>query len=147
MSTWLKELFWRSAEFEEGEPERAPVESPSAPPNGGVLAGLRDIEGVIGSLAITRDGGLVGQDLPRVFDEATVRRLATRLGQLGDALLSSGGEFESSTLHFENYQLHLGLLSPGLIGVVTEAQVNQPALNMALRVAARRLTAEAVPSA
>lgn len=147
MSTWLKELFWRSAEFEENQPGSVPVESAKAPPNSGVLAGLRDVEGVIGSLALTRDGGLVGQDLPHVLDEATVRRLATRLSQLGDALLTSGGDFESSTLHFENYQLHLGLLSPGLIGVVTEERVNQPALNMALRVAARRLASEAPPAA
>jgi predicted regulator of Ras-like GTPase activity (Roadblock/LC7/MglB family) len=162
MAKWnIKELFWRTEEIEEPEvpgaaaPVSAPISIPgsanaSLPPAPVVeprrapldemLLALRDVQGVVGSLAVGLDGTLWGRDLPRVFDEEATQRLASRVVQLHDALTSEGGSVDSGTLRYQGYQFHLGVAAGGLIGVLTEENVNMPALRMALRLVARRLS-------
>jgi predicted regulator of Ras-like GTPase activity (Roadblock/LC7/MglB family) len=145
-SKWsFKELFWRSAapgSAVDGEGEHAAPASGTTPRAGGVdahLTTLRDIQGVVGSLAIGTDGAIWGRDLPRTFDDDSAQRLAQRLAQLHDALTSDGDEFDAAALRYQGYRFHIARAVPGLIGVLTQEQVNLPALTMAMRLVAKKV--------
>jgi predicted regulator of Ras-like GTPase activity (Roadblock/LC7/MglB family) len=141
----FKELFWRSAESSSelgAEAEHwAPASGTTARASGvdAQLMTLRDIQGVVGSVAIGTDGAIWGRDLPRTFDDDSTTRLAQRLAQLHDALTSDGDEFDAAALRYQGYRFHIARAVPGLIGVLTQEQVNLPALTMAMRLVGKKI--------
>jgi hypothetical protein len=153
MAPWkLRNLFWIAAEDEESEASTEPAEAevqptssagpPSVSPVERILLSLKDIDGVVGSVAVGVDGALLGQTLPRVFPSEAATRLASRLGQMYDALHSdAGGQNppKAGALRYRDFLLYVNPIPHGLIGVLTEERVNGPVLAMALRVVARQL--------
>ena len=155
MAKWsFKDLFWRAAEPPLAVTE--PFSSPSGPPTlnsltnsspprsrrepGACLDGLRDVPGVVGSVAMTLDGALLGRDLPQQFDAAVAERLGARLVQMREALVNEGDVFETATLRYQNYDLHVGQVDNMLLGVLTNEAINLPALSMALKLVGRKLS-------
>jgi predicted regulator of Ras-like GTPase activity (Roadblock/LC7/MglB family) len=106
-----------------------------------VLGGLRDLEGVYGSFVLTRDGELVGKDLPNVFDEALFAEVGPRIARLTDTLIDPNDRLSTLSVSAGSYKLHLRDLPDGLLGVLMSMHANMPALNMAINVAVRRLPA------
>lgn len=163
----FKDLFWISGEEAEAEEEPPvsvppvtlpPVASPPvslppvsvAPSSRGVqsveriLHGLKDVDGVVGGLALRADGELVGQNLPGMFDQQTLERAGQRIAQMCAALNSEADGTNApkgGALRFDGFQLYINPLPSGTIGVLAEERVNVPALTMAMRVVARQLEA------
>lgn len=143
MAKWsLRELFWRNDDIDvaasEAHPSSELQRTPSAASS--VLAPLRDVQGVLGSLAIGLDGAVWVRDLPPTFDDDSTARLALRLAQLHDALSSEGDQFDAGALRYQAYRFHIARALPGLLGVLTQDQINLPALAMAMKLVSRKLS-------
>jgi hypothetical protein len=148
MVKWkLKELFWQSAEEDELTPSE-PANARESPLEAGarqrtplvqVLELMKDVDGVVGSLAVANGGTLLGDDLPRLFDRARVARLGNRVLQLRAALAGEGAPLKSAAFRYESYDLHLSQLPWGVLGVLSEHRAESPALAMALKVVGQRV--------
>ena len=126
----VKNLFWQSGE---GVDERAEVQQ--------ALETLRDLQGVLGSLAVDFSGVVHGADLPRVFDQKTVEELAHRMLVLCATLQVDSAEPVTANLEFEGYGFQVKGFAGGLIGVLLDPTVQKPALSMALNLVSRRVAA------
>ena len=105
------------------------------------LAGLRDVDGIWGSFALSFEGALLVWDVPRTISEETLDAVAPRLAVLREALASGGKmDVELFTLRFDKHRLCVGTTPFGVICVITAVTVNAAALRMAMNVTARRLT-------
>lgn len=143
MAKWsLRELFWRNDDVDVAEAETLPSSELQRAPSAAssVLAPLRDVQGVLGSLAIGLDGSVWARDLPPTFDDDSTARLAQRLAQLHEALSSEGDQFDAGALRYQAYRFHIARALPGLLGVLTQDQVNLPALAMAMKLVSRKLS-------
>jgi predicted regulator of Ras-like GTPase activity (Roadblock/LC7/MglB family) len=104
---------------------------------GATLAGLRDVGDVQGSFLIGTGGELVARDLPAVFHSEIFAEIGPRLVRLRETLESDGSDLSALTLRFAEHKLHLRSVGALLLGVVTTAKVNGPALRMAMNLVAR----------
>jgi predicted regulator of Ras-like GTPase activity (Roadblock/LC7/MglB family) len=162
MAGWkIKNLFWISDEDESEETEPTPteaareVELPPVPSARGavgtidrILAGLSDVDGVVGGLAISPEGTVLGCMPPRLYDEETLDRLGARIAQLRAALISDAegaNAPKGGVVRFRQHQLYLNPIASGIVGVLADNRVNVPALTMALRVVAQQLDARSLP--
>lgn len=103
------------------------------------LTGLRDVDDVHGSFLLGSTGELVARDLPSVFHSEIFGEIGPRLVRLRETLESSGGDLTSLTLRFSEHKLHLRSVGALLLGVITAAKVNGPALRMAMNLVTRRV--------
>jgi len=104
-----------------------------------LLRSLRDVDGVVGSFVLGRQGALDARDLPDYFDSAVLLEVAPRVERLYEAWKSLGSELESASLSFAEHKLHLREFGAGFLAVVSLTQVNAPALRMAMGMVGRRL--------
>lgn len=142
MAKWsLRELFWQSDDVELADSQSNPNTQvqPTQPAVASLLRPLRDVQGVVGSLAIGLDGSVWAHDLPPTFDDDSTARLALRLAQLHEALTSEGDQFDAGALRYQAYRFHVARALPGLLGVLTQDQVNLPALAMGMKLVSRKL--------
>ena len=105
-----------------------------------VLRSLRDVDGVVGSFVLSRQGTLDARDLPDYFDSGALLEIAPRIERLYEAWKSLGAELETASLSFAEHKLHVRELGTGFLAVVSSAQVNAPALRMAIGMVSRRLS-------
>jgi hypothetical protein len=105
------------------------------------LSLLRDVEGVIGSIAIANTGQLIGSDLPRLFDVAATEALATRLSHVRARLASAERPLQTAAFRYETHALYVSQLASGLLGVLAESSTHEPALDMATRLVGQRVDA------
>jgi hypothetical protein len=148
MAKWkIKDLFWIS---DTGDTTPAsPPERPAAAarhrndpaPVQRVLAMLRDVNGVVGSIAVANAGDVLGADLPRIFDGTALDALAMRLSQLRAALASADQPMKSAAFRYQNHSLFVSQLDCGILGVLVEAKTHEPALDMVARLVGQRLEA------
>lgn len=103
------------------------------------LSGLRDVGDVEGSFLLGARGELVARDLPAVFHDEVFGEVGPRLARLRETLESDGDDLSSLTLRFAEHKLHLRSVGALMLGVVTGARVNGPALRMAINLVARRV--------
>jgi predicted regulator of Ras-like GTPase activity (Roadblock/LC7/MglB family) len=106
------------------------------------LAGLRDVDDVRGSFLLNDDGSLLARDLPALFHSDIFVEIGPRLARLRETLESEGDLMSSLTLRFAEHKLHLRAIGALLLGVVTSAKVNGPALRMAINLVARRVASQ-----
>jgi hypothetical protein len=149
MGKWkLKDLFWQTPEEETADPSEPLATTREAAPDTGarqrspvvqVLQLVKDIEGVVGSLAVANTGTVLGDDLPRIFDGERIERLGNRLVQLRAALAGEGVPLKSAVFRYESYDLHLNQLPWGVLGVLSEHRADSPALTMVLKVIGQRI--------
>jgi predicted regulator of Ras-like GTPase activity (Roadblock/LC7/MglB family) len=103
------------------------------------LTGLRDVDDVQGSFLLGGAGELVARDLPSMFHSEIFGEIGPRLVRLRETLESSGSDLTSLTLRFSEHKLHLRSVGALLLGVITSAKVNGPALRMAMNLVTRRV--------
>jgi len=103
------------------------------------LTGLRDVDDVHGSFLLSGGGQLLARDLPSMFHSEIFGEIGPRLVRLRETLESEGDSVGSLTLRFSEHKLHLRAVGALLLGVVTTAKVNGPALRMALNLVAKRV--------
>jgi hypothetical protein len=106
-----------------------------------LLRTLRDIEGVHGSFLLGERGELLSRDVPETCGTEVLAGVGRRLHQLRDAFVWAdiGAAFESTTLSFAQYKLHMRALGGRCLVAVTTAEVNVPALRMAIHMLDKRL--------
>lgn len=104
-----------------------------------ILVGLRDIEGIIGSFVVSSEGGLVGRDLPSVFDDETLAGVAPRLLRLRDGAAGDSSEQAALVLRYPEHKIHIRSAGSGILCVLTEPNVNTPALRVGMKLVARRV--------
>jgi hypothetical protein len=151
MAKWtLKDLFWISDPVgdEPPPPSDAGQASHTGPRSGksdspieATLSMLRDVKGVVGSIAVANAGDVLGSDLPRAFDGAATEALAVRLGQLRAALAGAEHPLKTAALRYQGHSLFVSQLDCGLLGVLAESQTQEPALDMVARLVGQRLNA------
>jgi hypothetical protein len=147
MAKWkFKDLFWITSTDDEPvasgqEPAREPATRSDSNSVQRVLSMLRDVNGVVGSIAVANAGDVLGSDLPRVFDGAALEALAMRLSQLRAALASADQPMRSAALHYQGHSLFVSQLECGVLGVLAESKTHEPALDMVARLVGQRLEA------
>jgi len=107
------------------------------------LAGLRDVDEVRGSFLLSGGGQLVARDLPALFQPEIFGEIGPRLVRLRETLESDGDDVSGLTLRFAEHKLYLRTIGALMLGVITGAKVNGPALRMALNLVARRVASQA----
>jgi len=105
------------------------------------LRALRDIEGLLGSFLIGDRGLVFGRDVTSACTTDVLSTVGSRLQQLCDAFVSAdiGGAFESTTLYFAQYKLHIRALGSLFLIAIATSDVNVPALKMAMNLVGRQL--------
>jgi predicted regulator of Ras-like GTPase activity (Roadblock/LC7/MglB family) len=104
-----------------------------------LLRSLRDVDGVVGSFVLSRQGALAARDLPEYFDAGALTEVGPRVERLYDAWKSLDAELETASLVFADHRLHLRELGTGFLAVVSSVEVNAPALRMAISMVSRRV--------
>lgn len=113
----------------------------SGPSAAAVLQGLRDINGVHGSLLVGPGGTLLSRDLPSLFTDDLLLDLSPRLLRLLDAFSVDGADGLSCVTRFRDHLLLLRAVRRGALAVLASLDVNMPALKMGVNLAVRRLAA------
>jgi hypothetical protein len=106
------------------------------------LHALRDVAGVQGSFALDPNGTLICKDLPAVFHDELFVEVGTRLSRFVETVAADGDEVSSAILRFDVHRLHVTRFARGLLAVITDDEVNNAALSMAVTLTARRLQSE-----
>jgi predicted regulator of Ras-like GTPase activity (Roadblock/LC7/MglB family) len=101
------------------------------------LQSLRDVDGVLGSFVWRPDGVIFASDVPAHVPLETLEAVVSRIQRLHDSFTSVGELFESTTLVFAQYKLHLCVLEHAFLGIVLASFVNMSALKMALSLTQR----------
>jgi hypothetical protein len=152
MAKWkIKDLFWVSG-TDADQPRTAPPDPGSLDkgsakdelPLDRTLSMLRDVKGVVGSIAVANAGDVLGSDLPRAFDGTAKDALAMRLTQLRAALASADHPLKSAAFRYQGHSLFVSQLDWGLLGVLAESQTHEPTLDMVARLVSQRLNAPPV---
>ena len=138
----FKGLFWQTAEDDSEDADT----TGSGNGNGDhevaeALSTLKDLDGVVGSIAIDAAGGVRAHDLPRVFDSATIELIGSRMVELRSVLTDDAREPISGSLEFEGHSFHVKSFPLGMVGVLLEESAHKPALSMALNLVSRRVAA------
>ena len=109
------------------------------------LRTLRDVQGVYGSFVIAAAGGLVAHDLPAIFDAHVFAEVGPRVARLYETFSSTGDEMDACMLRFAEHKVYLRKMAWGIVGVVSGAAVNMPALRMVVNLVVRRIDPEVPP--
>jgi predicted regulator of Ras-like GTPase activity (Roadblock/LC7/MglB family) len=115
------------------------------------LATLKDVAGIMGSFVCTPDGRLVSREISPVFDDGALAEAGSRLLRMREAFAAGGDDMEAGVIRFRDHRIYTKTLGNSVLVIVTEADVNMPALRMAANLVGRRIAAavahvEAEPS-
>jgi predicted regulator of Ras-like GTPase activity (Roadblock/LC7/MglB family) len=108
----------------------------------GHLKMLRDVQGVYGSFVVAGTGALVDRDLPGAYDESLFADVGPRVARLFETFVSGGKEMDACMLRFAEHKIYVRKMTWGLIGVLSAASINLPALRMVLNLVVRRIDPE-----
>jgi predicted regulator of Ras-like GTPase activity (Roadblock/LC7/MglB family) len=103
---------------------------------------LRDVQGVYGSFVVAGTGALVDRDLPGAYDESLFADVGPRVARLFETFVSGGKEMDACMLRFAEHKIYVRKMTWGLIGVLSAASINLPALRMVLNLVVRRIDPE-----
>jgi predicted regulator of Ras-like GTPase activity (Roadblock/LC7/MglB family) len=104
-----------------------------------LLQSLRDVDGVVGSFVLSRQGTIAARDLPDYFDAGALSEVGPRVERLYEAWKNLDSELDTASLAFAEHRLHLRELGAGFLVVVSAVEVNAPALRMAINMISRRI--------
>jgi predicted regulator of Ras-like GTPase activity (Roadblock/LC7/MglB family) len=108
----------------------------------GHLKMLRDVQGVYGSFVVAGTGALVDRDLPGAYDESLFADVGPRVARLFETFVGGGKEMDACMLRFAEHKVYVKKMTWGLIGVLSSAAINLPALRMVLNLVVRRIDPE-----
>ncbi|GAB4566410.1 MAG: hypothetical protein Tsb0020_18050 [Haliangiales bacterium] len=106
-----------------------------------ILGTIRDVGNIYGSFAVTRNGDLVGRDMPAIFDLDALSQASARVLRIYDTFASVDSDIDTCQLRFKEHKLHIRRLDGGYLFVLTPRGVHMPALRMAMNLVAKRLSA------
>jgi len=105
----------------------------------GTLQTLKDIQGIQGSFLIgTTEGQLLARDLPRLIDDNALAQVGPRICRLFD-VVESEVPTDYAALRFADHRLDVRRLETVHLCVLADANVNLPALRMAMKLVCRKL--------
>jgi len=133
-SRWskFKALFWEPADDDDDDDAEVTE----------ALETLKELPGVVGSIAIDSTGSVRAHDLPRVFDQSMVELIGTRMLELGSVLTPTDQEALSGSLEFEGHSFHVRAFPRGMVGVLLNDGAHRPTIGMALNLVSRRVAAK-----
>jgi len=137
----FKGLFWQPAEDDDDEDDDTNGPGDSDSEVAEALSALKDLDGVVGSIAIDASGSVRASDLPRVFDTASIELIGSRMVELRSVLAKDAREPLSGSLDFEGHSFHVKSFPLGMVGVLIDDNAHKPALSMALNLVSRRVAA------
>lgn len=137
----FKGLFWQPAEDDDTEDADTSGNGNGNPEVAEALSTLKDLDGVVGSIAIDAAGSVCASDLPRVFDSTTIDLIGSRMVELRSVLTGDACEPISGSLEFEGHGFHVKSFPLGMVGVLFDESAHKPALSMALNLVSRRVAA------
>lgn len=108
------------------------------------LAGLRGVEGLLGSFVVDASGTLLATDVPLAIGHEALRDVGPRLLAAIDAIGLVCPDATWCALHFQAGRLSVWPFPSGTLIVLTEPRVNMRALKVAGKVVARRLARAAM---
>jgi predicted regulator of Ras-like GTPase activity (Roadblock/LC7/MglB family) len=103
---------------------------------------LREVYGVYGSFVVAESGSLVDRDLPAAFDDALFADVGPRVSRLFETFMSGGRDMETCVLRYAEHKLYVRKMTWGIMGVLSSASVNLPALRMVANLVVRRIDPE-----
>jgi predicted regulator of Ras-like GTPase activity (Roadblock/LC7/MglB family) len=106
------------------------------------LRSLRDVQGVLGSFVVAGNGGLVARDLPAVFDGDLFAEVGPRVVRLYETFMAGNEELDSTMLRYAEHKLYLRRMTWGVIGILSNVNVNLPALRMVSNLVVRKIDPE-----
>jgi len=110
-------------------------ETPSA-----ILSTLRDVSGVIGSFVVSADGECIARDIAPMFTNDLLHDVGPRIMRLAQAFSVERSEVMSCLVRYREHTLLVRGFSRGSVCVISEANVNLPALKMGVTLSVRRLS-------
>ena len=131
----FKRLFWQPAEDDEDDDDDDGGAAREA------LSALKDLDGVVGSIAVDASGSVRASDLPRIFDRATIELIGSKMIELRSVLTNDAREPISGSLEFEGHGFHVKSFPLGMVGVLLTDSAHKPALTLALNLVSRRVAA------
>jgi len=140
----FKRLFWQPAEDDQDADADSVGSYASGNEVAEALSALKDLDGVVGSIAIDAVGSVRASDLPRVFDAATIELIGSKMVELRSVLTDDAREPMSASLDFEGHSFHVKSFPLGMVGVLLDDSAHKPALSMALNLVSRRVAATLV---
>jgi predicted regulator of Ras-like GTPase activity (Roadblock/LC7/MglB family) len=105
------------------------------------LATLKDVAGIMGSFVCTPDGRLVSREISAVFDDGALAEAGSRLLRVREAFAAGGDEMEVGVIRFRDHRIYTKTVGNSMLMILTEADVNMPALRMAANLVSRRIAA------
>ena len=105
------------------------------------LATLKDVAGIMGSFVCTPDGRLVSREISPVFDDGALAEAGSRLLRMREAFAAGGDDMEAGVIRFRDHRIYTKTLGNSVLVILTEAEVNMPALRMAANLVGRRIAA------
>jgi predicted regulator of Ras-like GTPase activity (Roadblock/LC7/MglB family) len=105
------------------------------------LATLKDVAGIMGSFVCTPDGRLVSREISPVFDDGALAEAGSRLLRMREAFAAGGDDMEAGVIRFRDHRIYTKTLGNSVLVILTEADVNMPALRMAANLVGRRIAA------
>lgn len=137
-SRWskFKALFWEPAEDDNDDEAEADGEMAEA------LHTLKELNGVVGSIAIDGSGSVRACDLPSVFDATMVELIGANMVELRSTLTTNPDETFSGSLEFEGHSFHVKAFPRGMVGVLLAEGAHRPTIGMALNLVSRRVAAK-----
>jgi len=103
------------------------------------LGTLKDVAGIMGSFVFTNDGRLVAREIPALFDDAALTEASGRLSRLSETFAAVIDALDAAVVRYRDHKLYLKSLGKGMLCIVTEGEVNMPALRMAANLVSRRI--------
>lgn len=102
------------------------------------LRTLQDVEGIVGSCLFRNGGEMVAQDLPSFFGTAA-EEVGPRMARLHDAVALAEGKLSHFVIRYGQHKLCSRPLDGAILAVLSQTDVNMPALRMAMNLVARKL--------
>ena len=134
----FKGLFWQPAEDEDDDDDGSDNDAD----DGNVaeaLSALRDLEGVVGSIAVDAAGSVRASDLPRIFDRPTIELIGSKMVELRSVLTNDPREPVAGGLEFEGHSFYVRSFALGMVGVLFTNGAHTSALTLALNLVSRRV--------
>jgi predicted regulator of Ras-like GTPase activity (Roadblock/LC7/MglB family) len=103
---------------------------------------LRDVEGVLGSFVIDRDGAVLARDVPGMLDDQALLGAGRRLVRLRVALESLSPRVDQCSMRFGEFLLLAKPAEDAMLCVLLSGATNLMALQMGSTLVARRLLAD-----
>lgn len=103
------------------------------------LRTLQDVQGIVGSCLFQGGGEMLAQDLPSFFGTAA-EEVGPRIARLHDAAALADGRVSHFVIRYGQHKLSSRPLDGAILAVLSQTDVNMPALRMAMNLVARKLT-------